>query len=114
MSEAEAAAAGRGGNLVEDCPVCLEPLPPFWDTARRPILICCGNHVCVDCRDQRDAVVHGARASGFRTENERRANNQLAKTCPFCRTELPGDDDAGKVMVDKFEKGELPLHMYWM
>jgi len=33
----------------DDCPICLEPLPPFWDEDRTALLICCGGRTCRQC-----------------------------------------------------------------
>ena len=55
----------------EECPVCLEEIPPEWITARQDaeyqFYVCCGRVVCAKCADE--------------------AKTDLLMNCPFCRSE---------------------------
>ena len=106
MSESEAVA----GSLKEeeDCPLCLEHLPAFWDMDRRTMFTCCFKTVCKRCDDDRHAVLQRARAEGTWGRQEA----QLGSTCPLCRTEIPHGDDYGRMMADRFEQGQLPQKLY--
>ena len=99
-----------GPPVEDDCPICLEPLPPFWDEERRIISICCEKRTCKKCYDEQKAYIYNAVANGSYGKAER----QLASTCSLCRARKPSDDDAARVMIDRFEKGTLPLSMYSM
>ena len=106
MSELDAAVA-RGNNLEEDCPLCLEPLPPFWDRSRRSTALCCGKCMCLDCQNKQVAHLQRARAGGTWGDEE----EQLDKYCPLCRTEKPTAGAAGIMMLDRFEKRQLLLQL---
>ena len=93
--------------MEEDCPLCLEPLPPFWDVGRRVTNVCCGKSICGDCTDQRDEFLGRAVADG----SFGRGEEQLYRTCALCRARRP-QGNAGAMMADRFEKGQLPLSLY--
>ena len=106
MSES-GAAVKRGGDNEEDCPLSLEPLPPFWDVERRIPLHCCCKYICVGCVEQRNAHLHKAVVEGTLGKEE----EQLSRCCPLCRAKKWAHD-VGRMLTDKFEKGKLPLPMH--
>ena len=109
MSESEAAATDRGNDYVveDDCPLCLEPLPPFWDDTGE-ILHCCGKRICRDCNEkQREHLGRAAAEGSFGRHEE-----QLSKFCPLCRGRYPVWGTDGVYLQQKFDDGCLPLRLY--
>ena len=86
-------------NQEDDCPICLEPFPPFWDRERRISLNCCCKSICDNCHDERDVVLKKALDEGTFGRQE----EQLASTCPLCRTPMPKDGNAGRMLIERFE-----------
>jgi len=83
----------------EDCPICMIRLPVL-DTGRR-YMSCCGKVICSGCKH---APVY---------DNE---GNEVADTCPFCRTPNPGTNEEVIKRLDKrMEAGDAhAIHMVGM
>ena len=65
---------------MEDCAVCLVPLPYVKSESRyQP---CCGNDICVVCTIENEASIK-------KQNEEKSAGKKLAFTCPFCREPIP-------------------------
>ena len=110
MSKSESAIV-QGGDGDDDCPLCLEPLPPFWAPRRRVHYICCGGEVCKTCVDKTNTYLKTAAENGLE-EEELRQLEQLENYCPLCRSKHPDTGSAAIAMIDRFEKGRLPLKLY--
>ena len=99
-------ATGQGDHLEDDCPLCLEPLPLFWDADRRSTFICCEKAICKDCLDSKSSFLHKA----VITNAVGRGELQLATCCPLCRTD---EETAARIALEKYEKDQLSLGVFY-
>ena len=70
----------------EECPLCMRvmPLLPTMKTYHA----CCGNTICCGCLIENRRVTHQTNH-----RNDLMGMPRVKESCPFCRTELPSDDD---------------------
>ena len=70
---------------VDDCAICLVPLPRASEEIVKFYQACCGNEICKACKMENKTSVN--------KQNEKKsAGKKLALTCPFCREPEPATD----------------------
>merc|ERR1711985_96124 len=74
--------------VMDDCPVCLEPLP--WKSIERCYQQCCGKMLCNSCGTQM-------------------CKDKIAHQCPLCRCPMnyqQADDEVLSKMQDRLARGD--------
>ena len=64
---------------IEDCAICLVPLPPSIEKTRYQS--CCGTFICNACFMENQESIN--------KQNEENTGKKVAFTCPFCREPVP-------------------------
>ena len=80
--------------LLDDCPVCMLPLPALTSGSRHKL--CCGKVICSGC-------IHAV-------ESRTKKGPAL---CPFCRSEAPFESQLMKVLTKRMKKGDA-LSYRWV
>eukprot|EP00984_Skeletonema_dohrnii_P005261 scaffold1840_cov137-Skeletonema_dohrnii-CCMP3373.AAC.2 len=81
-------------SYLGDCPICCLPMP--LDKQKSFMMVCCSKVICNGC--------HHANMI-------REIEGKLERKCPFCRTPIPGTDEADEMMMKRVEAND-PVAMH--
>ena len=98
MNEETGFAAG------EECPLCLDQLPPLWDSFDPGRMPCCGKRICRGCDDrQHKFILKQSKQIIKLHDTEKKQILNLIESCPLCRADIRCVE---KLLLENSAKGK--------